>query len=166
MTPRLVGLGPEDEHSITLDAPLDKDIVDIMRSGMYGVTSEPGGTGYRSGDLGLGGPRMAGKSGTAQVRRITQAERDRGIRKGVDIERELRDHALFVAYAPADNPRYAISVVVEHGESGSGAAAPLARDILAAAIKMDSGRTPLYSKRADVAQPPPPSNSAPEGDPA
>jgi penicillin-binding protein 2 len=166
MTPRLVGLGPEDEHSITLDAPLDKDIIDLMRSGMYGVTSEPGGTGYRSGDLGLGGPRMAGKSGTAQVRRITQAERDKGIRKGVDIERELRDHALFVAYAPADNPRYAISVVVEHGESGSGAAAPLARDILAAAIKMDSGSTPLYSKRADVAQPPPASDSAPEGDPA
>ncbi|MBA3069475.1 MAG: penicillin-binding protein 2 [Hyphomonas sp.] len=162
--PRLVGLGPESEDEVTLDAPLDKDIIGIMRSGMFGVTSEPGGTGYRSGDLGLGGPRMAGKSGTAQVRRISQAERDKGIRKGIGIERELRDHALFVAYAPTDNPRYAVSVVVEHGESGSGAAAPLARDILAAALKMDSGRTPLYSKRA--AATPPGTDQIPEGDPA
>jgi len=164
LEPRLVGQGPEDKDAVMLDAPLDKDIINVMKAGMFGVTSEPGGTGYRSGDLGLGGPRMAGKSGTAQVRRITQAERDKGIRKGANIERELRDHALFVGYAPADNPRFAVSVVVEHGESGSGAAGPLARDILAAAIKMDSGRTPVYSKRAAVSKP---ETAGPaEGDPA
>jgi len=121
-----------------------------MQSGMYGVTSEGGGTAYRSGDLGLGGPRLAGKSGTAQVRRITQAERDSGIRKGLNIERELRDHALFVAYAPADNPKYACAIVVEHGESGSGAAAPVARDILAHAIRTNSGRKPVWTKSAAI----------------
>jgi len=70
---------------------------------------------------------------------------------------------LFVAYAPTDNPRYAISVVVEHGEGGSRTAAPVARDILAAAIKMDSGRTPAYSKRAATKAPA--TDGKPEGDP-
>lgn len=162
--PRMIGLGPPTEEDPILDAPLDAAIMEIQKAGMFGVTSEPGGTGYRSGDLGLGGMRMAGKSGTAQVRRITQAERDKGIRKGLNIERELRDHALFVAYAPADNPKFAVAVVVEHGESGSGAAAPLARDILAAAITMDSGRTPLYAKRASVDKPA--TETPPKGDPA
>src|SRR5690606_25860593 len=124
----------------------------------------PGGTGYRSGDLGLGGPRLAGKTGTAQVRRITAEERAKGIRGGASIARELRDHALFVAYAPADNPRYAVSVIVEHGEGGSRTAGPVGRDILAAAIKMDSGRTPTYAKRAAVKTPV--TDGSPEGDPA
>ena len=150
LKPHLVGLGPQSDEDGILDQPLDKDIIDIMRSGMYGVTSEGGGTAYRSGDLGLGGPRMAGKSGTAQVRRISKAERDKGIRKGLNIERELRDHALFVAFAPADNPKYACAVVVEHGESGSGAAAPMARDILRFAIENDSGRKPAYGQTASV----------------
>ncbi|MEH6693939.1 MAG: penicillin-binding protein 2 [Hyphomonas sp.] len=153
LKPHLVGLGPQSDGDGILDQPLDKDIINIMKSGMYGVTSEAGGTAYRSGDLGLGGPRIAGKSGTAQVRRITMAERDKGIRKGLDIERELRDHALFVAYAPADNPKYACAIVVEHGESGSGAAAPLARDILRFAIENDSGRKPAYGKTASVTPP-------------
>ncbi|HCX10745.1 MAG TPA: hypothetical protein DHU81_10465, partial [Hyphomonas sp.] len=80
----------------------------------------------------------AGKTGTAQVRRITREERLSGVRSGSEIARELRDHALFVAYAPADNPKYAISVVVEHGEGGSRTAAPVARDILHFALKTDS----------------------------
>ena len=73
---------------------------------------------------------MAGKTGTAQVRRITKAERERGVRKNEDLAWRERDHALFVAYAPVDKPRYAVSVVVEHGGGGSKAAAPIARDIL------------------------------------
>jgi penicillin-binding protein 2 len=158
LKPKLIGVGPPSDEDKTLDAPLDAAIMEIQKAGMYGVTSEPGGTGYRSGDLGLGGPRLAGKTGTAQVRRISAEERARGIRLGEEIARELRDHALFVAYAPADNPRYAVSVIVEHGEGGSRTAAPVGRDILAAAIKMDSGRTPLYAKRAAV--------NSPEGDPA
>lgn len=148
LTPKLVGFGPETDEGKSISAPLDPEIMQRMKSGMYGVTSEAGGTAGRSGDLGLGGPRLAGKTGTAQVRRITKAERDSGIRKGDEIDRKLRDHALFVAYAPADNPKYAISVIVEHGEGGSRTAAPVARDILAYAVKNNSGRKPAYAQFA------------------
>ena len=74
--------------------------------------------------------RMAGKTGTAQVRRITMAERRRGVRRNESLPWRFRDHALFIAYAPTDAPRYAISVLVEHGGSGSKAAAPLASDVM------------------------------------
>lgn len=73
---------------------------------------------------------MAGKTGTSQVRRISRAERDSGVLKNEDLEWLKRDHALFVAFAPVKSPRYAVSVIVEHGGSGSGAAAPVARDIM------------------------------------
>ena len=148
ITPRIIGNGPRPDADIPEDKPLDAEIMQRMKAAMFGVTSEGGGTAYRSGDLGLGGPRLAGKTGTAQVRRISAAERASGIRKGEDIERELRDHALFVAYAPADNPKYAISVIVEHGEGGSSTAAPVARDIIAQAIRLNSGRTPIYAPTA------------------
>ena len=158
--PRMVGIGPRAEEDETLDAPLDAEVMKLMKAGMYGVTSEGGGTAYRSGDLGLGGPRLAGKTGTAQVRRISREERLKGIRSGEDIARELRDHALFVAYAPADNPKYAISVVVEHGEGGSRTAAPVARDILHFALKTDSRRKPAYSQSAAL-----PASLTDEGEP-
>jgi len=150
LKPTLIGRGPKDPDEHVLNAPLDENVMKLMKAGMYGVTSEGGGTAYRSGDLGLGGPRLAGKTGTAQVRRITAEERAKGIRKGDAIERELRDHALFVAYAPADNPKYAISVIVEHGEGGSSRAAPVARDILAYAIRANSGRKPAWAQSAAV----------------
>ena len=138
--PYIIGEGPRPDKPIPEAEALDPDIMDRMKAGMYGVTSEAGGTAWSSGDLGLGGPRLAGKTGTAQVRRISEEERRTGVLKGDQIARRLRDHALFVAYAPADDPKYAISVVVEHGEGGSSTAAPVARDILATAIRRDSRR--------------------------
>lgn len=69
--------------------------------------------------------RMAGKTGTAQVRRIAG-----GARGGLNVPWKYRDHGLFVCFAPADKPRYAAAVVIEHGMSGSGAAAPVARDFM------------------------------------
>jgi len=72
---------------------------------------------------------MAGKTGTTQVRRVSREQRERGFRVE-QMPREWRPHALFVAYAPHDTPLFAVSVIVEHGTSGSGAAAPLARDIM------------------------------------
>ena len=77
---------------------------------------------------------MAGKTGTSQVRNITMAEREAGVISNDDLPWNRRDHALFVGYAPYDAPRYAISVVVEHGGGGSTAAAPIARDILLRAL--------------------------------
>ena len=73
---------------------------------------------------------MAGKSGTSQVRRITAEERAAGVTRNEDLPWERRDHALFVSYAPLDNPRYAVAVIVEHGGGGSSAAAPIARDVI------------------------------------
>jgi penicillin-binding protein 2 len=150
VTPRIIGDGPRPDTDIPFDEPLDPEIMQRMKAGMYGVTSEAGGTALRSGDLGLGGPRLAGKTGTSQVRRISAAERASGILKGDNIARRLRDHALFVAYAPHDDPKYAISVVVEHGEGGSKAAAPVARDIIAEALRIDARRTPTYIRTASA----------------
>ncbi|MEQ8558797.1 MAG: penicillin-binding protein 2 [Henriciella sp.] len=138
--PYIIGEGPRPDKPIKGAEPLDPEMMDRMKAGMYGVTSEAGGTAWRAGDLGLGGPRLAGKTGTAQVRRISEEERRTGVLKGDQLDRRLRDHALFVCYAPADDPKYAAAVVVEHGEGGSSAAAPVARDIMATAIRRDSRR--------------------------
>ncbi len=86
----------------------------------------------------LKGYGMAGKTGTVQVKRISKAERDEGIIDNTDRRWEDRDHALFVAYAPYEKPKYAISVIVEHGGSGSSMAAPIARDILKFALDRQS----------------------------
>jgi penicillin-binding protein 2 len=111
----------------------------IVLDGMKAVT-RPGGTAYGARIL---EPEMAmaGKTGTGQVRRITQADRDATI-SPEQLPWEDRDHALFVGFAPAEAPRYAVAVVIEHGIGGSRAAAPVARDILREAQLRDSGRPP------------------------
>jgi penicillin-binding protein 2 len=72
------------------------------------------------------------------VRRITLAERDRGVKKNEDRPWRERDHALFVGFAPVEAPRYVVSVIIEHGGGGSKAAAPIARDVLLEAQRRDS----------------------------
>ena len=100
-----------------------------VRDGMDHVVNNRRGTAYRS-RIAADDLKMAGKTGTSQVRIITAEERARGVFKNEDLPWERRDHALFVCYAPYDDPRYAVSVVVEHGGGGSRAAAPVARDIM------------------------------------
>lgn len=96
--------------------------------------------------------RLAGKTGTSQVRNITAAERARGVIRNEQLPWNRRDHALFVCFAPYDNPRYAVSIVVEHGMGGSTAAAPIARDIMLFALA--GGLPPLTaypeSQRAGI----------------
>lgn len=96
--------------------------------------------------------RMAGKTGTSQVRNITAAERRAGVIRNEDLPWERRDHALFVNFAPFDAPKYAVAVIVEHGGGGSRAAAPIARDITLQALY--GGQPPLEAypqkDRADV----------------
>ncbi|MCX8227439.1 MAG: penicillin-binding protein 2 [Sulfitobacter sp.] len=111
-----------------------------IRKGMHVVVNDRRGTGYRSRII-AEGMRMAGKTGTSQVRNITAAERARGVSRNEDLPWERRDHALFVAFAPSDKPRYAVSVLVEHGGGGSKAAAPVARDVLLQALY--GGEPPL-----------------------
>ncbi|MEO1292518.1 MAG: penicillin-binding transpeptidase domain-containing protein, partial [Pseudomonadota bacterium] len=101
----------------------------LVLDGMDAVVNETRGTAHRA-RIAERAYAMAGKTGTAQVRRISRAEREAGVRKNEDLPWRLRDHALFVAFAPVEAPRYAVSVVIEHGGSGSKAAAPVARDIL------------------------------------
>lgn len=108
---------------------IDKAHIEAVKRGMYGVVNEQGGTALGS-RITMAGHQMAGKTGTAQVRRITMTERATGVLKNDELPWNQRDHALFVAFAPADDPRYAISVVVEHGGGGSKVAAPIARDVL------------------------------------
>ena len=95
---------------------------------MYGATNEPMGTSYRS-RFTKKEFIFAGKTGTSQIRRISEEERKLEL-KNIDLPYEKRDHALFIGFAPYKNPRYAISVVVEHGGSGSTGAAPIAKKVL------------------------------------
>jgi penicillin-binding protein 2 len=111
----------------------------VMRNAMTRVVNEPYGTAFRS-RIKKKEFAMAGKTGTVQVRRISKAEREQGVRKNKDLPWEERDHALFVGFAPVSAPRYAVAVVVEHGGGGSKTAAPVARDILNEAQRRESAR--------------------------
>lgn len=129
-------------ESPELDAPhmeLSEEHLNIARLGMYKVVNEAGGTAVRSA-LANKDWKLAGKTGTAQVYRITEEERRRGLTKGEDLPWHRRDHALFVCFAPYDNPRYACSVVVEHGIGGAKYAGPKARDIMNAVLTKDPAR--------------------------
>lgn len=136
--PRIIRSVGGEELAVPKYEPLNvpKDHIDIIRSGMNAVTNEIGGTAWRS-RIQEKGLEMAGKTGTSQVRRITAAERATRVRKNEELPWELRDHALFVAYAPVVNPVYAISVFVEHGGGGSSTAAPIAHDIMQRALFWD-----------------------------
>lgn len=111
----------------------------VVRRGMEMVVNGRHGTaaGARIEEAGI---EMGGKTGTTQVRRISKSERDSGVIKNEDKPWEERDHALFVGYAPVDAPRYAVAIVVEHGGSGSKAAAPIARDVLIETQRRDPSR--------------------------
>ncbi len=102
----------------------DPTFWDVAIGGMVGVVNDPNGTARR---IAAGAPyRIAGKSGTAQVFGVKQNEKY----NEKDISERLRDHGLFIAFAPADDPQIAVAVVVENGRSGSGTAAPIARKVI------------------------------------
>jgi penicillin-binding protein 2 len=105
----------------------------LVQAGMDAVVNAAGGTAGRSRLTGSG-MRMAGKTGTAQVRGAKAAG---GMLRGSAVPWHLRNHALFVCFAPVEAPRYAMAVVVEHGQGGSKAAAPIARDIMERALTRD-----------------------------
>jgi penicillin-binding protein 2 len=111
--------------------PLDlkESWLKLVRNAMNQVVNHDEGT-ARGSRLVDSAWTMAGKTGTSQVRRISEAERRSRVLKNEELEWLRRDHALFVAFAPYKDPRYALSVLVEHGGSGSAAAAPVARDIM------------------------------------
>ncbi len=125
---------PDDETELK-SIGVAPEYLQIVKNGMNRVVNGEKGTAKRS-RISKAGMEMAGKTGTVQVRRISKLERETGVLKNDELPWKERDHALFVGYGPVENPRFAVSVVVEHGGSGSGAAAPLARDILLEAQKL------------------------------
>jgi penicillin-binding protein 2 len=116
--PRLIGRN----HPAAPALPFPKEHFDAVRGGMWEVVNGAGTAGRSR--LELQGIEMGGKTGTAQVRRIT------GSQRGQSGAWKYRDHGLFVCFAPTANPRYAASVVIEHGMGGARAAAPVAKDVL------------------------------------
>jgi len=137
--------GPQPTDDVTADSDTPSPIPSLgaqsdhlaaVLSGMTAVVNEQGGTAYaaRIMDPALA---MGGKSGTAQVRHISLEERLHGLRDPTQIPWKERDHALFIAFAPVDQPRYVCAIVVEHGIGGSKYAAPIARDILTECQKRD-----------------------------
>ncbi|MBA99150.1 MAG: penicillin-binding protein 2 [Sulfitobacter sp.] len=142
VTPRLIKSIDGIEQPSGAGDPLgiSENNIRKVRKGMQVVVNDRRGTAYRSRII-ADDMRMAGKTGTSQVRNITAAERARGVSRNEDLPWERRDHALFVAFAPYDKPRYALSVLVEHGGGGSAAAAPIARDVMLQALY--GGEPPL-----------------------
>lgn len=131
VTPRLIRLidGEAQPSGLGDSLGINENTLRRVRASMNDVCNNRRGTAYGS-RITDDAHKMAGKTGTSQVRRITPEERAAGVTRNEDLPWERRDHALFVGFAPYDNPRYAVSVVVEHGGGGSAAAAPIARDIL------------------------------------
>ena len=110
------------------DLNINKEHLKFIKKAMEEVVIGKKGT-AKNYKIGSKKVEMAGKTGTVQVVRISEAEREKGLIKNEDRPWKKRDHALFVGYAPVLSPKYAISVVVEHGGSGSSVAAPIARDV-------------------------------------
>ena len=149
VVPRLVraeGVLPPTGDRVTPEFPelgVSPRVLALVLDGMDAVVNEQGGTAYaeRITDPGLA---MGGKSGTSQVRVITEYEHEHGLRKISQIPWKERDHALFVGFAPVDAPRYVCAIVVEHGGvtggHGSEVAGPICRDVLREVQRRDPAR--------------------------
>ena len=135
VVPRLIKAvdGKPVEVPLALPLDLDPEHLRVVRDGLVAVVNGETGTAKASRVVDET-MIFAGKTGTSQVRNISAAERETGVVANEDLPWEKRDHALFVGYAPADNPRYAVAVVVEHGGGGSAVAAPIARDAILRAL--------------------------------
>ncbi len=111
----------------------NQENIKIIKDAMYSSSNEPGGTSYRS-RLENKKFTFAGKTGSSQIKKFTEEQREAEV-KQEDLDYKSRDHALFIAFAPVSDPKYAISVVVEHGGSGSKSAAPIAKKVIKKVIE-------------------------------
>ena len=141
-TEQLFNFKKENKHK-----PLYKDDknIKIIQEAMFASTNEVRGTSYSSR---IKNPKyqFAGKTGTSQVKRITKLQRELDL-KTIDIPYNERDHALYVAFGPYKNPRYALSIVVEHGGSGSSTAAPMAKKLFKLIIDRHELREKIRFKK-------------------
>jgi penicillin-binding protein 2 len=123
-TEELLGFLDKKEHETLFKSSKN---INLVREAMFASTNEIRGTSYKSR---IEDPKyqFAGKTGTSQVKRITKLDRELDL-KTFEIPYNERDHALYIAFGPYKNPRYALSIVIEHGGSGSSAAAPMAKKL-------------------------------------
>jgi len=124
----------------------DPKNIRLVREAMFASTNEVRGTSYSSR---IDDPKyqFAGKTGTSQVKRITKAARELDL-KTSEIPYNERDHALYIAFGPYKNPRYALSIVIEHGGSGSSTAAPIAKKLFKFIIDRHEVREKVKSKNS------------------
>ena len=132
--PKLI-IDDKSEEFVALD--IDYEHIKFVQDAMYSVCERPGGTAYRHNGLGIEGVKLAGKTGTGQVRGISKEERLTGVVHNRKLPWKLRDHSVFVGFAPYDKPRFASAVIVEHGGSGAKLAANICRSILGKALTKD-----------------------------
>jgi penicillin-binding protein 2 len=136
INPRLIhSIGDEVQPSgaAVPDLPVDHAHVQFVREAMASVANDVGGTAYKQSQLGLGPIKLAGKTGTAQTHSYNGGRGEHGAQGAW----ALRDHAWFICFAPYDDPRYAMSVLVEHGGFGADAAAPKAAALMRVALLKD-----------------------------
>ncbi len=143
VVPRMYGAK---KHQPAPPLGINPEHLAFVREAMSGVVNG-GGTAAKA-RMTVKGVRMAGKTGTAQVRRITMAERRRGVRSNASLPWKFRDHALFIGFAPDDNPRYAAACIIEHGGWGAGAAAPVVRDSLTYLFDPEQAMATLHGLEA------------------
>ena len=145
--PHIIAEDEKKDHPNDKFTPLYKDSnnIKIVQDAMFGSTNEVMGTSYRSR---INNPKyqFAGKTGTAQVKKITERDRELDL-KTFEIPYEERDHALYIAYGPYKNPRYAVSILVEHGGNGSTTAAPMAKKLFKLIIDRHELRNSTNNKR-------------------
>jgi penicillin-binding protein 2 len=155
VSPRLVHTvgGVAQPRPLPDPLPFSDEAFAAVRSGMNAVVNG-GGTASRW-RITQPGMEMAGKTGTAQVRVITKAERASGVRSNGSLDWKLRDHVLFVAYAPVEQPRYALACIVEHGSAEGHPQVEIARDVLLfAQTRNPLGMHAAYPTNAAMSAPP------------
>jgi penicillin-binding protein 2 len=130
--------------------PFPQETFATVRSGMDAVCNVPGGTAF-AWRIPNPGFEMAGKTGTAQVRVISQAEHVAGVKKNETLPWKLRDHALFIAFAPVNEPRYALAIIMEHGGIAAHPHVQMARDILLFAQQRDPLKLPTAFPESSAA---------------
>ena len=145
--PKITIDGRNNQNQIDKFNPLFENSknIKIVQDAMFGSTNEVMGTSYRSRIDNIE-YQFAGKTGTAQVKKITERDRELDL-KTFEIPYEERDHALYIAFGPYKNPRYALSVVVEHGGNGSTTAAPMAQKLFKLIIDRHSLRDSINKKK-------------------
>ena len=141
ITAKFVKDNPEDKTKNDEEIPekinISEKHLDVVKRGMYKVINEQGGTAFGS-RFRFKNQKMSGKTGTTQVRRISMKERKTGVLEQEELNWLQRNHALFVGYAPHDKPKYSVTVIVEHGGSGSRAAAPIGSKLLRKTLELQA----------------------------